>query len=82
MNIKANCLGVLTYDEDQIQKFHDVAKASSKETLVMIVTRLCLSHERLRAERDGLQIMFDNMDRKVRHGCTDATCSICDKESK
>lgn len=42
------------------------------------VKALCESHERLRAELDGAAAMLATLERKVVHGCTDATCRECD----
>lgn len=78
MDISKHCLGALPLTADQAQKIYDVAHVSSKESLIGLIKKLCLSHERLRAERDGLQVMYDQLDRKVLHGCTDANCNLCD----
>lgn len=79
MNIKNNCLGVTPISESAVQVMCDMRFTVSREHLQSSVQKLALSHERLRAERDGLQIMFDELDRKVRHGCIDANCKECDR---
>lgn len=35
----------------------------------------------LEAEIRRLNAVIDHMDRKQQHGCTDALCNICDKET-
>ena len=79
MNISKNRLGVTPMSEATVQIINDTSVTMSREHLQAVVQKLCLSRERLRAERDGLQIMLDELDRKVRHGCGDANCGECDR---
>jgi len=43
------------------------------------IEMLCESHERLRAELAGATAMLESAERKAAHGCTDATCTECDR---
>lgn len=72
-NLKIACLGVTALEPDKIE---DIYRDWSGDKLIV---KLCLSHERMRAERDGLQTMLDDLDRKVRHGCAGFNCQGCDK---
>lgn len=78
MNLKNDCLAVTPMPYDDVDYFAKFAHRMEETLLKKWAKNVALSHERMRAERDGLQIMFDDLDRKVRHGCTDANCSICD----
>lgn len=79
MNLRNNCLGFTALEEKQVQAIHDGAESVSHQTLLRTLGRVCLSHERLRAEIQGLEEMLRIMERKQSHGCTDATCKECDQ---
>lgn len=69
-------MGSLPLTEAEVLLIYDTAQLHGKQLF-----RLCESHERLRMELVGAQKMLDDLDRKVSHGCTDASCSQCDQEA-
>lgn len=59
----------------------EIEAIASGRTVLMRreLVKLCDSHERLRAELAGAEKIIEQMDRKQRHGCTDAFCQECDR---
>ena len=80
MNILKRCLAVLPMTASLVQETYDQAQwMTTKDQMRKAIRDLCLSHELLRAERDGLQLMYDELDRKVQHGCANHNCKECDR---
>lgn len=59
MNLKTHCLGRLPLTEAQVQQIFDDRMKSDIHIVRTDLYEMALSHERLRAERDGLQLMLD-----------------------
>ena len=78
-SITANCLTVVPLDADNIEGIAKSIEGMSHKMLMETLVRVCLSHERLRSELAGAEKVIDQMDRKQRHGCTDAFCQECDR---
>jgi hypothetical protein len=61
-NLKTKCLSVKPLSESEVQDAADMLKAFRfADEFAM---RLCLSHERLRAEFDGLVVLYDELQTK------------------
>lgn len=73
---RLKCLASPILEESSVVGLYD-AKDCGRVGMT-IIRRLAMSHERLRVEFEGLKSMFENLDRKVRHGCADAHCDLCD----
>lgn len=82
MNLKTHCLSELALPAHMVQQIYDCAGDMTQDRARLMVRKLAMSHERLRAELDGLQVMYDELDRKVQHGCAGANCELCDKGKK
>lgn len=54
MSLKLDCLRVLPLDERTVQNFYDRQELNIADT-----RKLCLSHERLRAELSGATILLE-----------------------
>lgn len=92
MNLKLDCLGRTPLPFDWVEGVYVTAKAHPAADNVEIIKKLCLSHERLRAELEGMDVMLrdtegelkrtqgylETLDRKVRHGCAGFNCEVCD----
>lgn len=78
MNLKTHCLSELALPAVTVQQIYDASRDMTKKRAQQMVRKLAMSHERLRAELDGLQVMFNELDRKVQHGCAGANCELCD----
>jgi hypothetical protein len=57
MNLKTHCLGFLPLGEPLVQSVFDKRLEMDTRKLREWVRSLCLSHERLRAELEGLEAM-------------------------
>lgn len=78
-SINANHLTIIPFDEGSIESIAAASTYMSREKLIEMLTRVCLSHERLRAELKGAESLIDTMDRKERHGCANFNCAECDR---
>ena len=96
MKLKSHCLGVTPFSAETVQKIYDDTYDTTRWLDQQTVRNLCLSHERLRAELEGMDVMLretegelkrtqgylETLDRKVRHGCTDVKCEVCDERAE
>ena len=79
--LRVRCLATTPIEEREVEKLYESSSVTTmeREELVFRIRRLCLSHERLRAELQGAEKIIQTMDRKQQHGCTDASCKECDQ---
>jgi hypothetical protein len=60
MSLALKALGRLAMSPDAVHVIHDTANEMTREHLVAVLKRLCLSHERLRAERDAAEQLLND----------------------
>lgn len=65
MNLRNNCLGFAALDEKQVQAIYDGSEAMSHQTLLRTLGRVCISHERLRAELAGSENVIADLETKL-----------------
>lgn len=71
--LQSRALATLPLPAAEVERIFDQLRGQG------FVAELCASHERLRAELEGVTAMLEEMERKVAHGCTDANCEECSK---
>lgn len=58
MNLRNRCLMVTPMAERDVQGIYDAAFDANRERLIAMVRSLAMSHERLRAELQGAEILL------------------------